>query len=142
MENLAYTNSDYKLSDDTYYKGIYFYIGDNAKERASKNGGDIISVDISKAKLFTVDGNKDANKLKRLASHSGFDITEENGIGESIYLDEYEYDGIKKRFEVILFHPEKFNIKTINETFFKKKKKLILSQLQLDKIKEYKNKKK
>lgn len=141
MEKLAYRGA--KNKDKTvsgYYDGTYFFIGDNAIEKAKKFNDNIYSIDYSNAKLYDINNDKDSNKLKRMSSEAGFDVVEDSGYPESEYLKKWKYDGIKKMLEVIIFDTDKFDYKpiTLTEKKTKGKVKLILSQLQLDKIKNHK----
>jgi tRNA nucleotidyltransferase (CCA-adding enzyme) len=94
-----------------YYNGTYYFSGDNAEEKAKEFGENISSINIKDSKLYKIDSDKDADKLKKEATKNGFYTNEGSGYNESKYLEFIGYDGIQRGDEIIIFDNKKFKNK-------------------------------
>ncbi len=108
--SIAYRGSNYLKSDDKksyipsgYYAGTYYFLGDDAEEKALKFGKHLSKIDIDGLKLYNINNDKDAELLKAKTSKEGYHTTSASGDSESKYLKSIGYDGIKRGNEVIIF---------------------------------------
>ena len=117
-----YTEEDSKenYTPSGYYTGAYYFTGKDAETKAKEFGDNISSLNIKNSKLYKIENDKDAQKLKKEAPQHGFDTNEGSGHNESKYLESIGYDGIERGNETIIFNPDKFkNSKDFSNSFSK-----------------------
>src|ERR1022692_4099783 len=91
---------DMKKQISGYYPGFYTT---SEKGKAESFGKHIYQFDIDPEKFYSLDNSKAADELKEIARISGYRVGSGSGHGETLYLKDKGYFGIKRGNEYILF---------------------------------------
>lgn len=88
-----------------YYYGTYYYVTDDAEQRAQRHGKYVTKQDLSGLRIYQLE---DADQLKREAAQAGYFVTQGSGYNECKYLKAQGYDGLQRGVEVVVFDKKFF----------------------------------